>query len=204
MLRICGDRVRQQRIVYRRLSHKAPDGFDKGGTCQYITTPRVNIPFLTLLSKNKDFLKLFVLNKEQEIKQELQKWKTTDNRTLLVDFINNEKQFGLLATRNLAKGVNIGPYLGDYITEKEAINRQTRYGVKLELPQKPGHPRLPPFVIDAAHYGTEMRYMNHDSKNPNTELQLIYINWNGPFPLCIARTIRHVRKGEELTINYWL
>ena len=70
--------------------------------------------------------------------------------------------------------------------------------------KKAGYPKWPLFIIDAENYGTGMRYMNHDKANPNVELEVESIMLNELwFPIIIARTIRDIKQGEELCLNYW-
>tara|TARA_B100000427_G_scaffold325713_1_gene333047 strand:- start:13188 stop:13751 length:564 start_codon:yes stop_codon:yes gene_type:complete len=186
------------------MSHQVPRGFGKGGMCQYITKPRVHLQMIRLLIDNRNFFQSIIVDNKQTVEKELKVWKHINAHPFSVEFINKEKQFGLVATEKILKGSNIGPYLGEYIPEKEARKRNTSYGVKLELPQKAGYPKWPLFIIDAENYGTGMRYMNHDKANPNVELEVESIMLNELwFPIIIARTIRDIKQGEELCLNYW-
>ena len=100
--------------------------------------------------------------------------------------------WGLFATRAISKNTRIIDYAGEKITTRESRRREKRY-------QKRG--RIWCFKInhlharDASVGGNLARYVNHACR-PNCYTQVIGDTiW--------IRAARNIRKGEELTYDYW-
>ena len=100
--------------------------------------------------------------------------------------------WGVFATQPINKNKRIVTYDGEKIPNKTSLKRETRYLRK-------GHiwcfklNRL--YVRDAAVGGNVARFVNH-SCTPNCYTQVI-----GDTIWILAA--RNIRKGEELTYNYW-
>lgn len=101
---------------------------------------------------------------------------------------------GVFAVRRIPKGARIIEYTGERISREEA---DARYG---EDGDKGGIVLLfivdDSTLIDAGRGGNEARYINH-SCEPNSQATIE----NGRI---FVEAIRHILRGEELTIDYHL
>jgi hypothetical protein len=100
--------------------------------------------------------------------------------------------WGVFTLEAIAKNKRIVHYAGERITSQESTPREERYLAKGHIWCFKLHNRA---VIDAAVGGNVARFINHACKpNCYTEIKdgTIWI-----------RAGRSIRKGEELTYNYW-
>jgi uncharacterized protein len=92
---------------------------------------------------------------------------------------------GLFADQDIKKGVYVIQYIGDKITNKQAIEKPNRYIFDLNTK----------WSLDGASRMNTARYINHECKNYNTDSALdrgkIFFEAN-----------RDIKKGEELTTDY--
>ena len=102
------------------------------------------------------------------------------------------KGMGLFATRNLRRGTCVGCYLGVLVSasrHEEYSEHRAAFCMEFK------HSGL---VIDAFHYGTQVRFANH-SFQPNAA-----IHWevHGEVYHPALRLGREVKEGEEICYNY--
>src|SRR6187200_2166599 len=100
--------------------------------------------------------------------------------------------WGVFATEPINKNTRIIDYAGEKVTNRESLKREVRY-------LKQGHiwcfklNRL--YARDAAVDGNVARFINHSCR-PNCYSQVIgQTIW--------IRAARNIRRGEELTYDYW-
>jgi SET domain-containing protein len=100
--------------------------------------------------------------------------------------------FGVFAAQPITKNTRIVDYAGELIDHKESLKRETRYLQKGCIWCFTVNSR---WVRDANVGGNLARFINHACK-PNCYSQIIGRTiW--------IRASRNIRKGEELTYNYY-
>ncbi|MBN2479461.1 MAG: SET domain-containing protein-lysine N-methyltransferase [Parachlamydiales bacterium] len=110
-----------------------------------------------------------------------------------VKWINETKEFGLFANKNLPIRSYMGEYTGIVRKYNKKIDDRNAYCFEYSLGYKKTK-----YTIDAREKGSLIRFVNHH-KNPNITPISVYIN--GVIRL-IFRTNRPVKKDEELTYDY--
>lgn len=118
---------------------------------------------------------------------------------------NNGRGWGLKAVNAIPRGTYIIEYTGEIIDQEESIRRGEKYDeigksylFDLDFNEK----SEAVYTIDAAHFGNLSRLINH-SCEPNCRIWPV-TNCNSNtslYKLCYF-TSRHVKAGEELTIDY--
>lgn len=91
---------------------------------------------------------------------------------------------GLFAATDIAKGGFIAEYTGTKVASKAADDSKSRYLFEID----------DEWTIDAQDGGGVARFINH-SCEPNTEAEIEDSRIN-------IYAVRHIRKGEEITIDY--
>lgn len=133
------------------------------------------------------------------------------NKHLSIEWINPEKEFGLIATEDLEAGDFIGVFYGrfrrfqDVILEDYTCGSTNHYILSLithfEFSKaEDAITYQQSWVIDAKNEGGIVRYINHSS-NPNCEVVLIWIE-DHPYPIMKVNEDTGIKKGEELTFDY--
>eukprot|EP00899_Mesostigma_viride_P014997 jgi/Mesvir1/23499/Mv22341-RA.1 len=111
-------------------------------------------------------------------------------------------QHGLYATRNWGKAKKVGNYTGTMRAGHSMANSQYVFELKVPDQREAGKEVL--LMIDAKNYGNELRFMN-DYRNiaarANVRFGGTEFDASGQ-PFVAVYTVRHIRKGEELLVNY--
>ncbi len=112
-----------------------------------------------------------------------------------LQYIDPSLGLGLFALNPLPKGALIGAYSG--ILRRRPLFRRAFNDFAFRYPSGL-IPLFRPLIIDAEHYGNELRFANH-SDDPNMEgLGLLH----GPLVDIAFLTSRPVAAGEQLTYDY--
>ncbi len=103
--------------------------------------------------------------------------------------------YGLFAYQNIANGEIIGEYTGtlsrDWIKNSIKPNDFKPYLLK--------YPFNSPFAIDAQDEGNELRFINHSSKNANTNRLYIF---NGDLLHILFAATRPITRHQQILIDY--
>jgi hypothetical protein len=99
--------------------------------------------------------------------------------------------WGMFALERIPKNKRIIAYLGELVSHRESLARESRYLERGHIWCFKLNTR---WVVDAGHGGNDARFINHACK-PNCYSQVI----DGTIWIRAARTIE---KGEELTYDY--
>ncbi|XP_070495118.1 histone-lysine N-methyltransferase SUV39H1 [Chironomus tepperi] len=117
----------------------------------------------------------------------------------------NGRGWGLKAVKSIPRGSYIIEYTGEIIDQEESVRRGEKYDAigksylfDLDFNEK----REAVYTIDAAHYGNLARLINH-SCEPNCRIwPVTTCNHDASiYRMCIF-SIRKIKAGEELTIDY--
>ncbi|KAI1709318.1 SET domain-containing protein [Ditylenchus destructor] len=117
----------------------------------------------------------------------------------IILFRTLHKGWSIRSAVDIPSGSYVAEYIGEVITSREAdATGSTEYQFQVNGILNDGQ-----FVIDAAYFGNEGRFINH-SCDPNLDAYKVFIRGESESLERIAFfAARAVKKGEELTINYW-
>ncbi|OCT54842.1 hypothetical protein CLCR_02781 [Cladophialophora carrionii] len=132
--------------------------------------------------------------------------------SLLVElFTTHDKGRGIRALQRIPRHTFIGEYIGEIYPERDANTEEsiTRYGppegnvYHFSVPVGPPLPPRTPdqrarFTVDSAHLGNWTRFMNHCCY-PNARFDTVNV---GQVWTTIVRTVREIKFGEEITVDY--
>lgn len=113
---------------------------------------------------------------------------------VFIQWIDEKIGYGVFANRHFAPGEYIGEYTG--VVKRTRFFAQNLNEFCFHYPTDNRFIHI--HTIDAKHKGNETRFMNHNNK-PNCEAFICY--FDTLLHVCI-RTIKEVKKGEELTYHY--
>eukprot|EP01083_Nonionella_stella_P276930 941433_1 len=123
----------------------------------------------------------------------------------LVVHYYGKKGWGLKATAPYEKGEYVCSYVGEMISESEAVRREAARENDSEplflWSEKRDLGGIQTCTIDASSYGNLSRFANHSCDPNMISCQVLYDSYL-QFPKIGFFVSRRVQKGEELTINY--
>lgn len=109
-------------------------------------------------------------------------------------FKTSESGFGLKSLKLIPKKTYLFEYIGEIVSNDEAILRKSEYLFQFSLK----HDKI--FVIDSKNCGNISRFINH-SCSGNTEV--IQVNRvDEKFSRLVFQTLRVIQPNEEITFNY--
>ena len=105
-----------------------------------------------------------------------------------LEFVDDQVGWGVFARQAIKKGELIGEYTG-VVTKMGLGNAYTMFYA----------PEFPELIIDATHFGNEMRFINHDS-DPNCWFYFSHCEEGLPHRIFVAT--RDIEVGEQILTNY--
>jgi hypothetical protein len=148
----------------------------------------------------------FTIHQLQKLRQAVNQNPT--RKDLKIDFINDEKRYGVRATTDIPKYSTIGRYTG-IVRHQDAIENKAyafrSFYLYKDMRIQPGDTVetlcdvTNELQIDASECGNVTRFINHDT-NPNCAALDIMDKEGMPQILYLAS--KDIKAGEELTTNY--